>query len=138
AKMKIDIPDQPPRRYAPCSWTELHEMTQSGLVEIGSHTVTHPIFSSITHTQSWEELTVSKARIEEQVGQKVRTFCFPNGMPEDYLSDQIDQVRKAGYSSAVVASFGMLGSDADRYQMKRIGISGQTDSLAFAKYLNGM
>ena len=137
ARMKISIPELPPQRFAPCSWAELREMVQSGLVEIGSHTLTHAILSSITDDQSWEELTKSRARIEEQVGQRVYSFCFPNGTLQDYRPNQIGQIRAAGYSSSVIASFGMLGNGADPYQIQRIGISGKTDALSFAKYLDG-
>jgi peptidoglycan/xylan/chitin deacetylase (PgdA/CDA1 family) len=137
ARMNISIPELPPRRFAPCSWAELREMVESSLVEIGSHTLTHPILSSITDDQSWEELTKSRARIEEQVGQRVYSFCFPNGTPQDYRPTQIGQIRAAGYSSSVVATCGMLGHGADLYQIQRIGISGETDALSFAKYLDG-
>src|ERR1700722_510756 len=47
-KAGLVIPRTPPDQYAPCSWSELREMADSGLVEIGSHSATHPIFSSIT------------------------------------------------------------------------------------------
>jgi len=44
----VTIPKSAPAKYSPCSWSELREMADSGLMEIGSHTVTHPILSSIT------------------------------------------------------------------------------------------
>jgi peptidoglycan/xylan/chitin deacetylase (PgdA/CDA1 family) len=133
----VSIPKEPPPKYAPCSWSELREMADSGLVEIGSHTVTHPILASVTDQESWLELTVSRTQIEEGVGRQVRCFCFPNGKPSDYRPSHLQQVRGAGYSSAVVTSFGMPGRGADPYVLPRIGVSGKSDALSFCKYLDG-
>lgn len=137
AGMGVSLPTHAPPKYEACSWRELREMADSGLVEIGSHTVNHPILSRVTDQESWKELTVSRAQIEEGTGMKVSSFCFPNGKPNDYRPNQVKQIRDAGYTSAVVTSFGMVGKRTDPYQMPRIGISGRSDSLTFAKYLDG-
>ena len=135
--MNISIPKQPPPKYEPCSWSDLREMADSGLVEIGSHTVTHAILSSLTDQESWHELTVSRAQIEESMGRKITSFCFPNGKARDYRPAQLRQVIDAGYTGAVVTGFGMVRSGADSYELPRIGISGRCDPLAFSKYLDG-
>jgi len=137
AQMGIAIPSEPPWRYAPCSWSELREMADSGLVDIGSHTVTHPILASLTDGESWQELTVSRAQIEEDLGRKVSCFCFPNGKPPDYQPHHLRQVRDAGYTGAVVARFGLVSSAADPYELPRIGVSGRSDALYFSKCLDG-
>jgi peptidoglycan/xylan/chitin deacetylase (PgdA/CDA1 family) len=130
-------PEAPPK-YQPCSWTELREMADSGLVEIGSHTTSHPILASITDEESWKELVDSRAEIEARLGRPVSSFCFPNGQPADYRSGQLEQVKRAGYSSAVVTRFGLVPPAANPYELPRIGVSGHTDSVGFAKYLDGV
>jgi peptidoglycan/xylan/chitin deacetylase (PgdA/CDA1 family) len=137
AEMGVSIPKEPPPKYAPCSWAELREMADSGLVEIGSHTVTHPILASLTDEESWQELTLSRAQIEEGLGRKVESFCFPNGKPSDYRRNHLQQLRDAGYNSAVAARFGMASSGADPYELPRIGVSGRSDALSFFKCLDG-
>jgi peptidoglycan/xylan/chitin deacetylase (PgdA/CDA1 family) len=137
AEMGVSIPKEPPSKYAPCSWAQLREMGDSGLVEIGSHTVTHPILASLTDGESWQQLTVSRAQVEEGLGRKVESFCFPNGKPSDYRSNHLQQLRDAGYSCAVVARFGMASSRANPYELPRIGVSGRSDSLSFCKCLDG-
>ncbi|MGA9543855.1 MAG: polysaccharide deacetylase family protein [Candidatus Sulfotelmatobacter sp.] len=138
AGMGISIPREAPLKYAPCSWAELREMADSGLVEIGSHTVTHPILSTLTDQEAWHELTVSRTQIEEGLGRKVSCFCFPNGKPSDYRPNHLQRVRDAGYSGAVVARLGIVSNSADPYELPRIGISGRSDSLSFSKYLSGV
>jgi peptidoglycan/xylan/chitin deacetylase (PgdA/CDA1 family) len=137
ARMGVSIPLEAPPKYAPCSWTELREMADSGLVEIGSHTVTHPVFASITDEQSWFELTASRTQIEEGLGRQIHTFCFPNGKPGDYRPSQLRQVMDAGYTSSVVARWGMVTSRSNPYELPRIGVSGDAEPLSFFKELDG-
>ena len=136
-QMKIDVPKNPPPRYMPCSWDQLREMVASGLVEIGSHTVNHPILSSISDEESWQELTQSRQEIQDSLGTKVRCFCFPNGMPEDYRPSQVEQVERAGYTCSVIADFGMVPAGTKPYQIPRIGMGLKEDPLEISKYLDG-
>jgi peptidoglycan/xylan/chitin deacetylase (PgdA/CDA1 family) len=137
AGMGISIPKDVPPKYAPCTWNELREMADSGLMEIGSHTATHPILATLTDEESWWELTVSRAQIEEGLGRNVSSFCFPNGKPGDYRATQVRQIRDAGYRCAVVASFGIAGNRANPFELPRIGVGGKSDALVFAKRLDG-
>jgi peptidoglycan/xylan/chitin deacetylase (PgdA/CDA1 family) len=136
-RMGVLIPQNPPPQYQPCSWDELREMADSGLVEIGSHTVTHPILSSITDAESWHELTVSREQIEEGLGGRIHSFCFPNGKPGDYRASQMRQLKDSGYAGAVVTRYGMVDTRSNPYELPRIGISGRTNRVTFAKYLDG-
>jgi len=136
-EMGVSVPKEPPPKYAPCSWSELREMADSGLVEIGSHTVNHPILASLTDQESWQELDLSRAQIEERLGRKVSCFCFPNGKASDYRPSHLRQVRDAGYAGAVVARFGMASRGVNPYELPRIGVSGRSDALSFSKYLDG-
>jgi peptidoglycan/xylan/chitin deacetylase (PgdA/CDA1 family) len=137
-RMEVFIPKDAPAKYAPCSWNELRDMADSGLVEIGSHTISHPILASIPDEESWRELTLSRAQIEENMGRPVRSFCFPNGKPGDYRPSQVQQIIDAGYTNAVVARRGMVAPGASFYELPRIGVSGLTDELHFSKDLDGV
>jgi peptidoglycan/xylan/chitin deacetylase (PgdA/CDA1 family) len=137
-RMGVVIPNNAPPKYGPCSWNELREMADSGLVEIGSHTISHPILASIPDEESWRELTVSRAQIEEGMGRRIRSFCFPNGKPEDYRPSQVKQIIDAGYTNAVVARHGMVTAGTSFYELPRIGVSGLTDELHFSKDLDGV
>jgi peptidoglycan/xylan/chitin deacetylase (PgdA/CDA1 family) len=133
----VTFPRTIPEKYSPCSWGELQEMAESGLMEIGSHTVTHPILSSITDQESWDELTRSRAQIEAGIGRTVNCFCYPNGMPGDYRPSQVQQVAQAGYACSVIAEFGMVRRASDPYRMPRIGVARKPRTLEFSKYLDG-
>jgi len=135
--MGVRIPTQPPPPYNACSWAEIREMSDSGLIEIGSHTVTHPILSSVGDEEAWYEMTASRHRIEQSLGKRVRFFCFPNGKAGDYKTRHLLQVKEAGYEAAVVSNFGLVQKMSNPYELPRIGISGESDHLSFAKSLNG-
>jgi peptidoglycan/xylan/chitin deacetylase (PgdA/CDA1 family) len=113
-------------------------MADSGLVEIGSHTVTHPILSSITDEECRRELAESRRQIEESVGRKVRSFCFPNGMPGDYRSTQVRQLADVGYACGVMAHFGLVGNQTSPYSLPRMGMARKAKPLDFSKYLDGV
>ena len=134
----VSIPPAPPAKYAPCSWAELREMADSGLMELGSHTATHPIFSSLTDEESRIELIRSKAQIEEEIGREVRCFCYPNGMPGDFRPSHVRQVEEAGHACAVTARFGMVRSGGDRYQIPRIGMARKTSVEEIGKFVDGI
>ena len=135
--MNLEIPTEPPPKYAPCTWAELREMSASGLVEIGSHTVSHSILSTLTDDECWGEMITSREQIENGLGTKIGCFCFPNGKPSDYRSSHLRQLHDAGYKSAVVASYGLITHQSAVFELPRIGISGETDMLWFSKYLDG-
>jgi len=135
--MGVPIPREPPSKYAPCSWKELREMADSGLVEIGSHSVSHPILSSITDDESWRELTMSREQIEEGMGRPVRFFCYPNGQRGDFRASQVRQVQEAGYCGAVAAFMRMVDPGTDPFELPRIGVAGKSDVVSFCKYVDG-
>ena len=112
-------------------------MSGSGLMEIGSHTVTHPILSSISDAESWIELTRSRQEIEAAMGGQVKCFCYPNGMPGDFRPSQVRQVEEAGYTCSVIADFGMVAKNGDRYQLPRMGMTRKTTIPQISKYLDG-
>jgi peptidoglycan/xylan/chitin deacetylase (PgdA/CDA1 family) len=138
ARMQVDIPLQPPAKYAPCSWSELREMADSGLVEIGSHTVNHPILSTLSDPEALWQLTQSRAQIARNVGRNVDSFCFPNGKLTDYRATHLQQLRETGYRSAVVARFDLVSRASNVFELPRIGISGRSDLVSFSKDVDGV
>ena len=65
--------------------------------EVGAHTLTHPKLPMISEGQAEEEIFGSKAVLEEIVGEKVESFCYPYGL---YTKAHVQLVRKAGYRYA--------------------------------------
>ncbi len=61
-----------------CTWAELREMVDSGLVKIASHGLNHDALTS-TGVDFVAELNNSKVILEEKLGCSIDTFVYPYG-----------------------------------------------------------
>ncbi len=68
---------EPPR---PLAWDAIHQMQQTGLVEVGSHSVTHPDFDRIDGARAERELAESKRVIAERLGTEPVVFAYPRAV----------------------------------------------------------
>ena len=93
--LAVEIPSLPPKEYRPVNWDEIREM-HAGKIEIGSHTMNHPILSKISKEHLSNEISESKRYIEDKLDHPVHTFCYPNGMPEDINENVIEDVGDNG------------------------------------------
>ena len=87
------------------SWEQVCEMCQN-CIEMGSHTVQHPILTRIPLSQVEEELVNSRDLIESKINKPVLTFAYPNGRQSDYSPEVINLVRQAGYELAFTLTGG--------------------------------
>ena len=76
---------------------------QSNGIEIGSHTLSHPSLGRVSDEQANVEIDDSLTVINSHLGTIPRTFCYPNGQPNDYNPNVIKMVDAAGYKAAVTA-----------------------------------
>ncbi|AKH19708.1 polysaccharide deacetylase family protein [Sedimenticola thiotaurini] len=98
---------------------QVRELHQSGM-EIGGHTVTHPILSTIPDEQANHEIAEGKKQLEAITGGPVTVFAYPNGKPvQDYLPKHTDMVRKQGFKAAVSTEWGVSTTATDPYQLHR-------------------
>ena len=70
-------------------------------VEIGGHTVNHPILTRLEDDVAQREIAENKAQLEHIIGQPLRLFAYPNGKrPLDYDERHVAMVAQAGYAAA--------------------------------------
>lgn len=129
--LKVSLPSRPTAEYAPVTWDEACEMDRAG-VEIGSHTVTHPILTRVSNEQLRRELRASRERLEEKLQRAVKQFCYPNG---DYDERVRAAVAKAGYECAVTTTSGFNDQRSDRLALRRIHTA--EDQPHFAQSTSG-
>jgi len=114
--LETPIPPVPSPEYSAVDWHQVRRMEAAG-IEIGSHTVTHPILTRIDERQLMDELVRSRRRIEDELGRPIGLFCYPNG---DYDLKVRDQVERAGYTAAVTCDTGLNPAGQDPLALKRI------------------
>lgn len=95
---------------------ELHRLG----IEIGAHTVTHPILARLGVEEARHEVESGKRSLEALIGEPVRLFAYPNGKPgTDYGPQAVEIVREAGFSAAVSTAWGTCTAASDRFQLPR-------------------
>lgn len=89
-------------------------------MEIGGHTVNHPIVARMDSAAARTEIADGKARLEQIIGEPIRTFAYPNGKPgQDYMAEHVTMVKQLGFESAVCTAWGAARPGADLFQLPR-------------------
>lgn len=89
-------------------------------IEIGAHTKSHPILSTLDLEQVKSEVVDSKACLEQILNSPVRYFAYPNGRPGiDYRIEHRDLVEIAEFNAAVSTNWGVVSSLSDKWQLPR-------------------
>lgn len=115
--LNVVKPAQAPSKYSALSWQELKAMVDEGL-DIGSHTVSHPILTKLNTEELEYELRESKETIFRKLGVSTEVFCYPNGSQNDFNEAVKNLISKAGYKYAV-AAFPDSKPIADRWCIHR-------------------
>ena len=115
------------------SSTELLALSQGELVEIGTHTVTHPLLSTLSRVTQRDEIQQSKASLEEIIGRPVDGFAYPHG---DFTTETVALIREAGFAYACSTLAEVIWQGSDLFQLTRIVIE-NWDGEEFAKRLSG-
>lgn len=117
----VKVPKEPVEEYQPMTWDDIYELSCNN-IEIGAHTINHPILSKLDKNELEFEVSGAKSRIEKIIGKPVSSFCYPNGQPGD-LNDAVKStVIRSGYSSAAVAYHDNQGW-LDVYEIRRYSSS---------------
>ena len=95
-------------------WKELKSLDPR-VVTIGSHTMTHPILTSLTTEETDSEMRESRFALEKRLEREVSSFCYPNGN----LNDGALASARRYYRSAVTVEPGTVRDQADPHQLPR-------------------
>lgn len=113
------------------TWDQLKEISKSGLVEIGDHTINHPSLAKKPYKFVEEELEQSKQTLENGLGIKVVSFAYPYG---SFDLQAIAVVKAAGFKTAVSTIPGDELTQQNRFFLPRIRPGGRVGP-ALLQYL---
>jgi peptidoglycan/xylan/chitin deacetylase (PgdA/CDA1 family) len=98
---------------------QVRTLHASGM-EIGAHTVTHPILARVDPVRASGEIRDSKRRLEAITGKPVTLFAYPNGKPgRDYGREHVGMVKDLGFEAAVSTAWGVANAQSDAFQLPR-------------------
>lgn len=112
----------------PLTWDQVRDM-QAGGIEFGSHTVTHPILSSLPPDGQAEELRRSQERITEETGVRPRALAIPNGTVRDFDARTLALARDTGYDAVCTMVRGSNLAGADPIRLRRLGVGADDEAL---------
>ena len=120
------------------SWENASEMLDSGLIEIGPHTVNHELLSRLPDEQVHSEIADSHAAVLENLGTSSPTFAFPNGTKADYDQRVFYALKECGIPAAVTTVSGLNRPSQSIVELKRVGIGSDTERWQFRAEVSGM
>ena len=98
---------------------QVKAMRQAGM-QIGAHTVSHPILARLSDEQARDEIKGSKEFLEQLLGERIGLFAYPNGKPgEDYSPQTVAVVRGLEFDAAVSTHWGAARPGTDMFQLPR-------------------
>lgn len=125
AEQREEITQAMVTRYAPgmpspmLSRAQVCELRDEG-IEIGGHTVTHPILARTDNRHAFREISANKEDLEALIGDPLHFFAYPNGQPgRDFNRDHADMVRRVGYEAALTTRPGVSTPSTDRFWLPR-------------------
>lgn len=114
AKVEIPLPDD-------LMMTADHVRTlHAEGMQIGCHTETHPILTRVSDDIVHDEITRSRAYLQEIIQAPVRYFAYPNGVPgDDYSQRHVDIVKDLGFEAAFSTAWGAAKTSSDLFELPR-------------------
>lgn len=98
---------------------QIVELSQRN-IDIGAHTVDHPILCSHSLEEQEAQIRKSKETLESTLGKPVVGFAYPNGkIKADYSQDSVEIVKSLGFQYAVSTNWGISDGQSDVYQLNR-------------------
>lgn len=109
---------------------QVQALRRAGM-QIGAHTVTHPILKGLPLDAAQREITGSRQHLEGLINERVGLFAYPNGKHGvDFDDAAVALVGRLGFDAAVTTHAGVSRPGGDRFCMPRF-TPWEGDSLRF-------
>jgi peptidoglycan/xylan/chitin deacetylase (PgdA/CDA1 family)/glycosyltransferase involved in cell wall biosynthesis len=130
----VENPDNPEKSVPLMNAEQVKQLAESGHIEIGGHTLTHPKLDTLTDDEQRVEIIENKKALEATLGKSLTSFAYPFG-EHNQASKQI--AKEAGYQYAVATNSGPLAFHQDPHQIRRIAIFPKTDVFGLWRKVRG-
>ena len=107
------------KTYQVLTKEEIRELCRGDLIEIGAHTLTHPVLTVESQERQQLEITKSGKILEQWLDRKTHSFSYPFGLQKDIDENIIQMVKKAGYDCGIANIQGTFDGNTDLYRIPR-------------------
>lgn len=116
--------------------SEVQELAKGGLVEVGAHSINHPVLSSISQPEQELEIHQSRKKLESILGTSVTSFAYPYGTKSDYNSQTVATVKNLGFDCACSNFAEVVWRGSARFELPRFLVR-NWNGEKFAELLKG-
>lgn len=116
------------------NWEQMREMSESGVIEFGGHTVTHCNLNEISENEAKTEIKKCKEELEEKLEKKILSFAYPYGF---FNEKHEKMVEETGYKYGIATDSGTADFFENLYHIRRIGIFSKDDIKKYEKKIKG-
>lgn len=113
---------------------ELRRLAASTCVTIGSHTHGHELLVQLEPEQIAAKVKTANTLLNELIGYTPSHFAYPYG---DYNQQVVEQIKKAGYGTAVTTKSGVWSAHNSLYEIPRAAISRFDSQARFKALVSG-
>ena len=110
---------RPERAIGPLTRAEARSLAAEPLIEIGAHTVTHPLLPGLDRETQRQEIERSKAECEALIEQPVSSFAYPYGL---LTGETASLVAEAGFACACTCEPSIVRLRDDPYLLPRMEV----------------
>jgi len=112
-------------------WDMIREMSEAGM-DIGGHTVNHPVLANHPEETQEFEVTHCKQRIETELQQSISAFSYPVGARNSFDQHTRTCLERAGYrwGFSYYGGYSTLGAH-DQWDLPRIPVESETPAELF-------
>jgi peptidoglycan/xylan/chitin deacetylase (PgdA/CDA1 family) len=110
---------------------ELADLAAVGLVDIGAHTVTHPVLAELSVAAQRSQIQQSKSYLEELLARPVTSFSYPNGSAS---RETLAIVRNSGFVCACASHNDICWRGSDCFRLPRFWVP-DWDGVMFSRWL---
>jgi peptidoglycan/xylan/chitin deacetylase (PgdA/CDA1 family) len=113
---------------------ELRALSMTPGMEVGAHTLTHPLLATLPPDEQRREIGGSRVHLERLLETPVSSFSYPYGGLDAFDAATTQLVRDSGYSMACTSTGGVAFADHDPFLIPR-NVVGDWNGSTFEQWL---
>lgn len=120
------------------SLTQLRELSDCSLFEIGGHTINHTNLGNILPTEKLEdEINHDQQQIADWIGRKPRWFAYPYGKPCNISKQSMEFLQESSYEAAFTITPNFITNKHNKYLLPRDSLSINDSNKLWMNWLSG-